>query len=133
MGVEPFLLAATLQLLQAQRLIRRLCPKCKQVIHLTDELLQKVQMTKEDVVYGPGNVECEYCAGKGYRGRVGLFEVIPITRRIRDQVQARASIKDIYVTVHEEGIETLLDCGIGHARAGRTSMEEVLTVAMEDE
>ena len=131
MGVEPFLLAATLQLLQAQRLIRRLCQKCRRKIELTDELAQKVGIKKEEVVYGPNNVECANCGGQGYRGRVGLFEVIPITRRIRDQIQASASLKDIYNTVHEEGIETLLDCGVGHVRAGRTSMEEVLTVALE--
>jgi len=131
MGVEPFLLAATLQLLQAQRLIRRLCTTCKQEIKLTDELAQKVGIKKEEVVYGPNNVECSNCGGSGYRGRVGLFEVIPITRKIRDQIQVRASIKEIYETVKAEGIETLLDCGIGHVRAGRTSLEEVLTVALE--
>ncbi len=128
MGIEPFMLASTLRLVEAQRLIRRLCPKCKEPYNPDQELIDKYGFTKDETIYRPKG--CKECRDVGYKGRVGIFEVIRITPALRDLVQEKAPIPDMEKAAQKDGMQTLADNGIGKVREGLTSMEEVVSVAM---
>jgi type II secretory ATPase GspE/PulE/Tfp pilus assembly ATPase PilB-like protein len=131
MEIEPFLLSATLRLVQAQRLIRKLCPACKKPIPIAPRTAETLKIAPGEVMHGPGG--CDACGGTGYRGRIGIFEVIPMSTRLRDLIQAQATVKELYAAAKAEGVQFLLDSGMAHARAGKTSVEEVLTVALAGE
>jgi type IV pilus assembly protein PilB len=128
MGIEPFLLAATVRLLQAQRLVRRLCPACKKPVKLDSRTARKVGAEPDTVVYGP--VGCDACAGVGYRGRVGIFEIIRVTPRLQAMIGEGAPLKDMQRAAREEGFEFLIDSGMRQVRNGLTSAEEMLTVTL---
>ena len=89
MGIEPFLLASTLRVLEAQRLIRRLCPQCKQPYACDAETAKLNGLTAGATLYRPKG--CDNCRGIGYRGRVGVFEVIRITPRMANLIQVHSS------------------------------------------
>ena len=89
MGIEPFLLSCTLRVLEAQRLVRRLCPKCKEPYEVDDELAARHGLTPGEVLYRPKG--CLQCRRLGYRGRVGVFEVIRITPRLTQLIQKRVA------------------------------------------
>ena len=88
MGIEPFLLASTLRVLEAQRLIRRLCKECKEPYSCDEDTAQRHGLQVGDTLYRPKG--CDYCHGSGYKGRVGVFEVVRITNRMANLIQARA-------------------------------------------
>ena len=92
MGIDRFLLAATLRLLEAQRLVRRLCPACKEAYSLDEETAPKYGLTKDDVIYKPKG--CAECRNLGYRGRVGVYEIVRVTGAIRDAMQANATLSE---------------------------------------
>ena len=127
-GIEPFLLAATLEAVVAQRLVRRVCPDCKTFYDPGPEVLMELQLRPEDVVgkrfaYGKG---CETCAFTGYRGRVGLFEIMVLSERIRQMVLEGASTDEIRVAAREDGMRTLRESGLLAIYDGITSVEEVI-------
>ena len=127
MGIEPFLLASTLRVVEAQRLIRRLCPNCKQSYAPTPEMIKKYGFTETDVLYT--HVGCEQCNGLGYKGRVGLYEVIFVTAALSDMIQRREPLPALTAQAKREGTHFLFDVGLDKVRAGQTSLEEVVTVA----
>jgi type IV pilus assembly protein PilB len=129
MGIEPFLVGTAVNLIQAQRLIRRICNNCKQEItDFPSKTLIEIGFKPEDVgafkLYkGRG---CGVCNGTGYKGRVGLYEVMEISEGIRDQIMVGATAVELKRTGLEEGMLTLRMSGLEKIRAGITTVEEVL-------
>ena len=129
MGIEPFLVGTAVNLIQAQRLIRRVCANCKfEVTDMPTKTLIEIGLPPEQVgsfkLYkGKG---CGTCNGTGYKGRVGLYEVMEISEGIRDLVMVGATAVDIKRKALEEGMLTLRMSGIEKIKAGVTTIEEVL-------
>ncbi len=134
MGVEPFLVASSLLMVLAQRLVRRLCPDCREAYTPLDGELADVGLTRADVagreVYRAHG--CESCLKTGYRGRTGIYEVLVVEDAIKEAVMAGkdgGTIKKIAVA---SGMKTLRDDGIRKVFEGQTSLEEVMRVTQED-
>ena len=124
MGIEPFLVASSLRLIVAQRLVRRICPECKEEIEPDAALLEEFREEKVSVVYrGRG---CETCHGTGYRGRTALFEVMPINEPMGELITQRATAYELRRQVQREGMRTLRTIAIERMRAGVTTPEEIL-------
>ncbi|HMF35593.1 MAG TPA: GspE/PulE family protein [Isosphaeraceae bacterium] len=131
MGIEPFLLSCTLRVLEAQRLVRRLCPKCKEPYEVDDELAARHGLTPGEVLYRPKG--CLHCRRLGYRGRLGVFEVIRITPKLTHLIQKRVPLDQLRKGAREEGMKMLYDSALDKVRQGLTSLEAALTVTMADE
>ncbi len=131
MGIEPFLLASTLRVLEAQRLIRRLCKHCREPFDCDAETAKRYGIEKGRTLYRPKG--CDECRGSGYKGRVGVFEVVRITPRMASLIQTRTALPEMRTAAREEGMKLLLDSGMDKVREGLSSLEEVLTVAMSGE
>jgi type IV pilus assembly protein PilB len=130
MGIEPFLVGTAVNLIQAQRLVRRICAKCK--VDVTAEVPSK---TLVDIGFTPdviGSFQvmkgkgCATCNGTGYKGRVGLYEVMEITEGIRDLIMVGATAVEIKRKALEEGMLTLRMSGLEKIKGGVTTVEEVL-------
>jgi type II secretory ATPase GspE/PulE/Tfp pilus assembly ATPase PilB-like protein len=135
MGVEPFLLASTLEVVVAQRLMRRLCPHCRYSYPVVAEDVRKVtpsaarffDETTPTLLYrGKG---CDSCGGTGYRGRIGIHEVMVITPELELLIAKRATSTDIVVLARQQGMKMLFEDGFEKVRRGVTSLEELLRVA----
>jgi type IV pilus assembly protein PilB len=129
MGIEPFLVGSALDCVVAQRLCRSLCERCREPYVPTAEELASVSMTLPDDVphlYRP--VGCTSCGGTGYRGRMALHEVMPVTEEIERLTVRRASTDEIGRQARSEGMTTLRDDGCLKVLQGRTTIEEVLRV-----
>jgi type IV pilus assembly protein PilB len=131
MGIEPFLLASTLRVLEAQRLVRRLCPECKEPYDCSAEVAQAYGFEAGQTLFRSKG--CDECRGAGYRGRIGVFEVVRITPQMAQLIQTRAPVPELRAAAREQGMKLLLDNGLDKVRTGLTSLEEVLTVAASDE
>ncbi len=131
MGIEPFLLSCTLRVLEAQRLVRRLCPKCKEAYEVDEELAARHGLTPGEVLYRPKG--CLQCRRLGYRGRLGVFEVIRITPRLTQLIQKRVPLDQLRKAAREEGMKMLYDSALDKVRQGLTSLEAALSVSMAEE
>ncbi len=131
MDVEPFLLASTLRVLVAQRLVRRLCPKCREQYECDPETAKRFGLTAGETLHRPKG--CKNCRDKGYRGRVGIFEVIRITSRMAELIQKRASHAELRRTAVEEGMKLLDAAAMEKARQGVTSLEEAASITISEE
>jgi len=128
MGIEPFLVATSVNLIQAQRLIRRICEECREEVQYPIEALIEIGFSKEEAstlktFRGKG---CSNCNGTGYRGRIGLYEVMEITDEIRELIVAGASAFDLRKKAIDAGMITLRESGLHKLRQGITSIEEVV-------
>ncbi|HXB63593.1 MAG TPA: ATPase, T2SS/T4P/T4SS family [Solirubrobacteraceae bacterium] len=121
MDIEPFLISSAVDCVVAQRLVRRLCPHCKRLATLPESVLQEYGLDAQP--YAPAG--CSRCAGTGYRGRVGLYEVMSISEDIRTLVLQHGSVDEIAATAAAQGMRRLRDDGIAKVRDGLTSVEEV--------
>jgi type IV pilus assembly protein PilB len=132
MGVEPFLVASSTNLIMAQRLVRRLCATCKVESPLHEEVARELEVTGEPItkIYEPRG--CLECAHTGYRGRQGLYEVMPISPAIRELILDRAPAVVIKKQANTEGMLTLRMDGILKIRLGVTSPGEVLKETAAD-
>ena len=134
MGIEPFLLASTLELVIAQRLARRICSYCR-LSTSADEYLKKNAIShpaidesfkKTDTVYaGKG---CNHCSGSGYKGRVALFEFIEMTADMQELVAKKPTSQDIAKLAADNGSITMFEDGVQKVKAGQTTIEELLRV-----
>jgi type IV pilus assembly protein PilB len=126
MGIEPFLVASSTNLILAQRLIRKLCLKCKNKIQIHPEALRELGLPGESQfdIYDP--VGCPTCSGTGYSGRLGLYEVMPVSEEIRQMILDRCSSTEIKEQAVREGMLTLRADGITKLKEGTTSLAEVL-------
>jgi type IV pilus assembly protein PilB len=122
MGVEPFMVAAAIDCVVAQRLARTLCSHCKRTIHMSDSLREEHGLHGVEVFEPAG---CIRCGGTGYDGRVGLYEVMPLTDEIRHLALERRSAGEIGAVAREQGMRTMRQDGIDKVRQGMTSLVEV--------
>ena len=128
MGVAPFNIASAVILITAQRLARRLCT-CKQQTVIVDEALLEAGFKEEDLdgtwqPYKP--VGCERCSGSGYKGRVGIYQIMPITEEIERIILTHGTALEIEAQARREGVRTLRESGLMKVKQGLTSLEEVL-------
>jgi type IV pilus assembly protein PilB len=133
MGVPTFNIASSVILITAQRLARRLC-HCKVPIEVPQETLLNAGFTEEDLdgtwqLYGPGG--CERCKGSGYKGRVGIYQVMPISEEIQRIIMANGTSLDIAEQARCEGVRDLRQSGLLKVRQGLTSLDEVLATTNE--
>lgn len=129
MGVAPFNIASAVSLITAQRLARRLCKSCKEPIDVPKEALLGVGFTEEDLdgswqLYGPKEGGCEMC-NNGYKGRVGIYQVMPITDAISRIIMKNGTAHDIADQARLEGVKDLRQSGLLKVKQGLTSIEEV--------
>ena len=134
MGIQPFMLASSLILAQAQRLFRRLCPFCRQPVAIDPALLEanKVDPTPFEGVEVFGPVGCPKCHGSGYKGRGAMMEVLPISPRIRALIEKGGDAELLKKLALEEGMVTLKEAGMRKVRAGITSLQAALEVTGGD-
>lgn len=133
MGVAPFLMASTLELIISQRLVRKVCPRCKAPHKLSDEEIIKRGFRPEvfrgkEIFHGIG---CNYCKGTGYKGRSGLFEVLAMSPIIRKMITEGATSDDIEEQAVKEGMETLRVEGLKKVLEGVTTIDEISRETME--
>lgn len=127
MGVEPFLLTSTLQAIIGQRLVRTICTRCAQPYEPTDSELEEFGYTRADVqgMNFMKGVGCEECLHSGYRGRVGIYEVLVFDDETRDLVLERATTDQVHAMATQGGMQTLRGDGWGKICAGITTFDEV--------
>jgi len=128
MGIEPFLVSSAVRLVVAQRLIRRLCASCKKPAKIPVQTLIDVGFSPEDAkgakTFEPDG--CEKCSNTGYKGRVGLFEVMEIDEELKEQIMIGASTSELRQKAKEKGMLTLRMSGVEKIKLGLTSIDEVL-------
>jgi len=134
MNIEPFLISDSVVLIIAQRLVRKLCKKCRVKHNLTPAALVDIGFTEKEAqkaaVYKPDG--CSNCNNTGYKGRTGLFEVMEVTEDIQDLILARVHSKSIKKKAMQQGMTTLRQSGLIKIKAGITSVEEVLRETVKD-
>ncbi len=133
LGVEPFMLGGSLSAVLAQRLARRLCPHCKEPYHPNPDFLKKAGLSTEKVkefFRPPTNPEetCTHCGGLGYRGRVGVFELLNINERMRDMIRDKAAMSAIKAEARKDGMLYMKEEGLRLVVRGVTSVDELLRV-----
>ena len=134
MGVPVFLITATVEAILAQRLVRRVCTQCREETEVTDDLLFQLDMSREELgdrkfYRGRG---CDTCNNTGYKGRVGLFELMIMNNEVRDMVMRNASVDDMRACAQKYGMVTLRDSGMAFAYEGTTTIDEVVRETIVD-
>ena len=134
MGIEPFLITSSVLLILAQRLARKICTECKEPIQVNPKMLLGLGVPKNEIngfsVYkGKG---CSICSNTGYKGRIGLYEVMPLWDELKELVLSRASVLEIKQEAIRLGMKTLRRAGIEKIAEGMTTIEEVLRTTMDD-
>jgi type IV pilus assembly protein PilB len=135
MGVEPFLVASSLNIIVAQRLARRICLNCKAETSINPEVLVSAGMRAAEAAHmtvyqGEG---CSKCSGTGYRGRIALYETMVVTESLRELILHGASAADLKRQAIKEGMTTLRVSGLSRLREGLTTLEEVIRVTASDQ
>jgi type IV pilus assembly protein PilB len=135
MGIEPYLLGSTLNLVLAQRLVRKICDRCKKPTTLKEEVLKRLKIgtkqTKDTAFYhGKG---CKACGGTGYLGRLPIFEFLVVDNDIREKLVAGVGESEIRAAAREKGYGGLLESGVSKILEGLTTAEEVLRVAFTED
>jgi type IV pilus assembly protein PilB len=133
MGVEPFLVTASVNMIVAQRLVRRTCKECKEPFVPPAELLEQTQILSKPGDEFFSGVGCHHCNGTGYRGRVALYEVLPVSDKLRDATIANVGVDEIKRIGVREGMTTLRMAGNRKILEGRTTIEEVLSNTVADD
>ena len=131
MGIEPFLVSSSLLMVCAQRLLRKICPHCKEAFKVPTDVTSRLGLTNEDVssnIYYRGR-GCSRCKESGFLGRLAILEVLSVTNALREQILHDTSSKVIKDLALKEGLKTLRLAGLEKAKAGFTSLEEVLRVS----
>ncbi len=122
MGIEPFLISSAIDCVVAQRLVRVLCPHCKQPSKAPESLLAEYGLYESEAFEPVG---CTRCAATGYRGRMGIYEVMSVSEEIRSLVLKHASVDEIAAAAMGQGMRRMREDGIARVRAGQTSIAEV--------
>ncbi len=133
MGVEPYLIADSTVGIIAQRLVRRLCPKCKKPHVITELDKQRLHLRGDaaPTIYEPGGGTCAFCNGTGYRGRIGVYEIMPVGSNIRRVISAGGGAEEIQKVALQEGMTTLRHGAAKLVLQGVTSISEVERIATE--
>jgi type IV pilus assembly protein PilB len=130
MGVEPFLISASVIGIIAQRLARKLCERCKEPCEPPVDALLRLGMAKEEINSSTfyTTVGCQECSNRGYRGRIGVYEFLTLSEELGELIVRRASLSEISQAAIAAGMTTLLRDGLNKVKAGITTVEEVLRV-----
>ncbi len=133
-GVKPFLVASSTRAIMAQRLVRKICPKCKEEHKPSDAELRLIgpaaqQLAEAQLFKGRG---CNDCSFSGYRSRIGIFEIFLITDEVRHMIFERVSASDLRSKARQLGMRTLREDGLRKVVAGQTTLQEILRVTMGD-
>ena len=128
MGIEPFLVASSVHMIVAQRLVRRICSSCKEPFEVPNQALSTLGFKKDEIkslqlFRGRG---CDLCSGTGYKGRVGLYEVMDIDEQVRDLILTGASAYELREKAHDAGMISLRMSGLQKIRDGVTTLDEVM-------
>ncbi len=134
--IEPFLVASTVNVAVGQRLVRQICPYCRIAKVITDVEFQSLSESIPAAILGNNRVfyvgqGCSQCAGTGYKGRTGIYEVLIIDDEIREAIMRRANASEILALATKNGMTTMLQDGFRKALEGKTTIEEVLRVVHE--
>jgi type IV pilus assembly protein PilB len=135
MGVEPFLVSSSVNLILAQRLVRKTCTECKEPQELNPQALVEMGMTPEEAKSTKGykGKGCERCSGTGYKGRIALYEVMPLGEDLKELILEGGSSGELKRAAREAGMKTLRESGLHKIREGITTAEEVLRVTAADD
>jgi type IV pilus assembly protein PilB len=135
MGIEPYLLASTLNLVVAQRLVRKICEKCKEPVELSEEVLKRLKINPEqakDAVFYHGR-GCKTCGGAGYLGRLPIFEFLVMNNDMREKLISGANESQIRAMSRQKGYGGLLESGVSNMLKGLTTAEEVLSTTFAED
>jgi len=127
-GIDAYLIAASLNAVLAQRLVRRICPNCKEPYNVPEKMLKYLEMNgamPEQIFHGAG---CDHCRHSGYLGRVGIYELLVIDENFRDMINKDSSVVNMRKAFHESERPSLFNDGIEKVKQGLTTIEEVLRV-----
>jgi type IV pilus assembly protein PilB len=135
MGLEPFLITATVEGVLAQRLVRKICEDCRTQFEPSREMLMELNLRPEDVkdkpfYYGKG---CDRCNNTGHRGRSGIFELILVDDDVRDLISEGVSTDELRIACKRKGMTTLRESGLRAIHKGLTTIEEVVRETVFDE
>ncbi len=135
MGIEPFLVTASVVLIAAQRLARKICADCKEPIEVEPNALREIGFTEEQIETATVHrgTGCRNCADTGYKGRVALYEVMPLTERLKEMVLQGSSTAELKAQMIDEGVKTLRMSGISKVVEGVTSIDEIMRVTASDQ
>jgi type II secretory ATPase GspE/PulE/Tfp pilus assembly ATPase PilB-like protein len=131
-NVKPYLISSTLIGGMAQRLIRRVCKACAQPVKADDEqlaILERFEIDRSGLMAGTG---CEVCRGTGFKGRVGLYEVLTLTDELKELIERDATVLQLTTLARQQGMKSLLEDGLSKAAQGLVTLEEVQRVCMMD-
>jgi type IV-A pilus assembly ATPase PilB len=133
-GVQPFLVSSAVRAIMAQRLVRKICQKCKESYEITEAEIESLgldqtQLAEATIMKGAG---CDACKQLGYKGRMGIFEIFQIDDEVRHMINEKASTIDLRKRAREMGMRTLREDGIRKVLSGLTTAEEVIGVTMSD-
>jgi type IV pilus assembly protein PilB len=135
MGIEPYLLASTLNLVVAQRLVRKICDRCKEPVELSEEVLKRLKINPEqakDAVFYHGR-GCKTCGGAGYLGRLPIFEFLVMNNDMREKLISGANESQIRAMSRQKGYGGLLESGVSNMLKGLTTAEEVLSTTFAED
>ena len=135
LGMEPFLITATLECIVAQRLVRTICPRCKQEFAPTEDMLMELGLTP-DMVAGRAfyrGAGCDYCRHTGYSGRIGIYELMLLNDELREMIMKRNSTNLLRDASRKRGMRTLRESGLLAIFDGQTTIEEVVSQTLNEE
>ncbi|MBX7211118.1 MAG: GspE/PulE family protein [Verrucomicrobiaceae bacterium] len=133
MGIEPFMISSSVRAIQAQRLVRTLCPHCKQPTHYEDSFLRSVNFPMEWKGGLCKPVGCRSCRNTGFMGRMAIMEICMMTEKMQELINNRATISEFRAQAAADGMATMRHYGFRKAWEGRTTLDEVLTVTAASE
>lgn len=133
MGIEPFLLSSSLVGLIAQRLVRRLCPNCKEPVEIDDETRELLDIEEGEEVTVFKAKGCEHCNNTGYKGRIAVYEILQVDREIRELISKNANSDDIKDLAIKHGMKTLRMNSARLVKNGTTSIEEMMRIAYSED
>jgi len=129
MGVEPFLIAAALNMVLAQRLVRRICPKCRQEYEPPRNMRKAVERLGYDIKTYFKGIGCRRCRNSGFSGRIGVHELLVVNDEMRDAITAGATLTTIRDIARRNGMASIGDDGFRKVREGITTVSEVMRAA----
>jgi len=132
MGIEPFLAASSIVGILAQRLVRTICPHCREAYQPEASILQKLGLDSQQAHTFYRGVGCDHCMQIGYRGRSGIYELLSMSESVRSKLLANSDAASIRTSAINEGMVPLRQAGLQAARAGVTTLEEVVRVTQEE-
>ncbi|HDK41725.1 MAG TPA: type II/IV secretion system protein, partial [Nitrospirae bacterium] len=122
-GIDPGLIASVLNCSMAQRLIRRVCPRCKKQYGPDSGLLKELDLPADAKYYRSEG--CDYCNGIGYKGRIGIYEILVISREVRKLIDGKSSENEIIKMARSQGMRSMFEDGLRKALKGITTIDEV--------